>query len=144
MNNKKVITYGTWDMFHYGHYLLLKRAKELGNELCVGVSTDEMCQIKGKITVFDENIRMQMIKDLCFVDKVFFEYDMKQKIEDIEKFNIDIFVLGDDYIEKFPLMDEYISVKKQCEVIYLPRTPEISTTDLKNRLAEQMNTEKIL
>ena len=144
MNSRKIITYGTWDMFHYGHYFLLKRAKELGTELYVGVSTDEMCFKKGKVTVFDENIRIQMIKELRFVDNVFFEYDMRQKVDDIRKYGIDVFVLGDDYAEKFPQMDEYIWVKERCEIVYLPRTPEISTTELKNRLAEQMKLKKVL
>lgn len=141
---RKVITYGTWDMFHYGHYFLLKRARELGDALYVGVSTDEMCHAKGKSTVFNENVRMQMIRDLKFVDKVFFERDMGQKIADIRKYGIDLFVLGDDYAEKFPQMREYPFVKEQCEIIYLSRTPEISTSDLKNRLAQQMGMQKVL
>lgn len=144
MSSKRVITYGTWDLFHYGHYFLLRRAKSLGEQLYVGVSTDAMCFSKGKATILDENTRRQMIKELRFVDEVFFEYDMKQKVDDIEKYGIDIFVLGDDYAEKFPQMKEYAAVKEKCDIIYLPRTPEISSTDLKNRLANQMNMKKIL
>ena len=144
MDSKKIITYGTWDMFHYGHYFLLKRAKKLGGQLYVGVSTDKMCLLKGKATILDENTRLQLIKEFRFVDKVFFEYDMKQKVDDIEKYGIDIFVLGDDYAEKFPQMEEYAFVKEKCEIIYLPRTPEISATDLKNKLANQMNIKKIM
>lgn len=134
---KRVITYGTFDLIHYGHLNLLKRAKALGDYLLVGVSTDEFCLAKGKKTVFDLEHRMAYISDLRYVDMVIPEFSMEQKVNDIKKYNIDIFVLGDDYSETFKLMPEYDLIKNNCQVIFLPRTPTISSTLLKETLHKE-------
>ena len=140
---KKVITYGTFDYFHYGHYNLLKRAKALGDYLIVGVSSDEMCRQKGKITILDEKTRMDIVKDLKFVDEVIIENSMEQKCFDVKASHVDIFVLGSDYSEVFPKMPEYKELlKMNCEVVFLERTKDISTTQLKNKLLAQLNTTK--
>lgn len=140
---KKVITYGTFDYFHYGHYNLLKRAKALGDYLIVGVSSDEMCRQKGKITILDEKTRMDIVRDLKFVDEVIIENSMEQKCVDVEDHHVNIFVLGSDYAEVFPQMHEYNELlKMNCEVVFLERTQDISTTDLKSKLLEQLNTTK--
>lgn len=142
---KKVITYGTFDMFHYGHYNLLKRAKQLYPEtlLFVGVSSDEMCKEKGKIPFLNENVRKEIISDIKFVDKVFFEYDMSQKVEDVKKYGIDVFVLGSDYKKIFSKMPEYGQlVEIGCEVVFLERTPAISSTELRQKVIEQNNLNK--
>lgn len=140
---KKVITYGTFDYFHYGHYNLLKRAKALGDYLIVGVSSDEMCRQKGKITILDEKIRMDIVRDLKFVDEVIIENSMEQKCVDVEDHHVNIFVLGSDYAEIFPQMPEYNELlKMNCEVVFLERTKDVSTTALKSKLLEQLNTTK--
>ena len=131
---KTVITYGTFDLLHYGHLNLLKRASLLGDRLIVGVSTDEFAYKKGKNTVFSCEKRMEYISDLKYVSEVIPEHCMSQKVEDILKYNVDIFLLGDDYAETFLKMPEYDQIKNLCEVVFLPRTPDISTTMLKEKL----------
>ena len=128
----KVITYGTFDLLHYGHLNFLKRAKELGDYLIVGVSSDDFCLEKGKHPVFTLEQRMSYISDLRYVDLTIPEYSMKQKIEDIYKYDVNVFVLGDDYVELFKQMPEYEFVMRKCKVIFLPRTPIISSSLLKN------------
>jgi len=123
-----VLTYGTFDMFHIGHLNLLKRAKELGDKLIVGVSTDEFNKIKGKKTLIPYEERKAIVESIKYVDLVIPEKSWEQKIDDIKKYNIDIFVMGDDWRGKFDYLNEY------CEVIYLPRTEGISTTMLKENL----------
>ncbi|ACM93528.1 glycerol-3-phosphate cytidylyltransferase [Nautilia profundicola AmH] len=125
---KKVLTYGTFDMFHIGHLNLLKRAKALGDYLIVGISNDEFNEIKGKKTVIPFNERKEIVSAIRYVDMVIEEYSWEQKIKDIKKYNIDVFVMGDDWKGKFDFLKEY------CEVIYLPRTKDISTTLIKNCL----------
>lgn len=127
---KKVITYGTFDILHYGHINLLKRAKELGDYLIVGLSTDEFNVIKGKKSFFPYEQRKLLLDSLKFVDEVIPEYDWHQKIDDILTHQVDIFVMGDDWEGKFDFL------KKYCEVIYLSRTPKISTTQLKEKLKD--------
>lgn len=135
----KVITYGTFDCFHYGHYNLLKRCAVLGDRLIVGVSSDEMCRNKGKIPILDENKRMEIIGDLSFVDEVILENSMEQKVGDVKKYGVQKFVLGSDYCDIFPKMPEYRLLKEAgCEVIFLPRTPDISTSQLKEKMFEQV------
>lgn len=129
---KTVITYGTFDLLHYGHLNLLKRASRLGDRLIVGVSTDEFCLEKGKKTVFKLEQRMEMVSDLKYVYLVIPEHDMAQKVSDIEKYGADIFVLGSDYSDTFLKMPEYELIKDKCDIIFLPRTDGISTTILKN------------
>jgi len=123
-----VITYGTFDMFHIGHLNLLKRAKGLGDRLIVGVSTDEFNEKKGKKTLIPFEERKEIVKSIKYVDEVIPEYSWDQKIEDIKKYNIDVFVMGNDWKGKFDFL------KKYCEVVYLPRTDDISTTKLKENL----------
>lgn len=136
----KVITYGTFDLFHYGHYNLLHRAKALGDYLVVGISSDEMCLKKGKATVLPLAKRMEIVSNLRFVDEVIIENNMEQKVHDIRDKDIDIFVLGDDYRDVFPKMKECDEITKQgCKVVFLERTPDISTTQLKRKLEKQTN-----
>lgn len=129
---KTVITYGTFDLLHYGHLNLLKRASRLGDRLIVGVFTDEFCLEKGKKTVFKLEQRMEMVSDLKYVYLAIPEHNMAQKVSDIEKYGADIFVLGSDYSDTFLKMPEYELIKDKCDIIFLPRTDGISTTILKN------------
>jgi len=138
MNKKKktIITYGTFDMFHIGHLKLLQRLKDLGDELIVAVSTDEFNSLKGKKTLIPYEQRAEIVANIKCVDKVIPEKNWEQKIEDIKKYNIDIFAIGDDWKGKFDFLKEY------CEVVYLPRTKDISTTQLKKSLANFMSIPK--
>lgn len=124
----RVITYGTFDLLHYGHINMLKRAKELGDYLIVGVSTNEFNKIKGKKCYFAYDERKRLVESIRYVDLVIPEVNWDQKINDIKEYKVDIFVIGDDWKGKFDYLKEY------CKVIYLPRTPEISTTKIKNDL----------
>jgi glycerol-3-phosphate cytidylyltransferase len=125
---KRVITYGTFDMFHVGHLELLKRIKQYGNELIVAVSTDAFNEIKGKKTIIPYQHRAQIVEAIKYVDKVIPEEHWEQKVEDIQKYKIDTLIMGDDWEGKFDFLKEY------CEVIYLPRTKGISSTELKETL----------
>jgi len=125
---KKVITYGTFDLLHYGHINLLRRAKALGDYLIVGLSTDEFNRVKGKECYFPYEERKILVEAIRYVDLVIPEESREQKIRDIKEYKIDIFVMGDDWKGKFDYLNEY------CKVIYLPRTPEISTTKIKHDL----------
>ena len=130
---KRAITYGTFDMFHIGHLNLLKRAKELADELIVAVSTDEFNKQKGKKTLISFQERKEIVSSIKYVDKVIAEESWEQKIDDIKRYDIDIFVIGDDWRGKFDFLKEY------CEVIYLDRTKDISTTKLKENLKSFYN-----
>ena len=125
---KTVLTYGTFDLLHYGHLEILRRASLLGDKLIVGVSTDKFNEIKGKTCVLPYQKRKELIESLDYVDKVIPENNWDQKVTDIQDNDIDIFVMGDDWEEKF---DE---LKVFCEVIYLPRTKGISSTKLRSIL----------
>ena len=125
---KIVLTYGTFDMFHIGHLNLLNRLKRLGDKLIVAVSTDEFNSIKGKKTLIPFEQRALIVQNIKFVDMVISEKNWEQKIDDIKKYNVDIFAMGDDWQGKFDFLKDY------CEVIYLPRTQNISTTELKKEL----------
>lgn len=128
---KKVITYGTYDLLHYGHINLLKRAKELGDYLIVALSTDEFnWNSKQKKCYFPYEKRKQLLESIRYVDLVIPENNWEQKIEDVKEFKVDTFVMGDDWVGKFDFLKDY------CEVIYLPRTPEISTTQIKKDLGK--------
>lgn len=123
---RKVITYGTFDLLHYGHINLLKKARSLGDYLIVGLSTDDFNQNKkGKTTYFSYQQRKVLLESLRYVDLVIPEFSWEQKSNDILEFKVDIFAIGNDWSGKF---DE---LKKYCEVVYLDRTPEISTTQIK-------------
>lgn len=124
---KKVITYGTFDLLHYGHVNLLERAKSLGDYLIVVLSTDEFnLNEKNKVCYFSYEERKRLLEAIRYVDLVIPENSWSQKIEDIKEFKVDTFVIGDDWKGKFDYLKEY------CEVVYLTRTPEISTTQIKS------------
>ena len=126
---KKVITYGTFDLLHYGHINLLQRAKALGDYLIVALSTDEFnSKEKNKITYFSYEERKRLLEAIRYVDLVIPEQNWEQKISDVKEFKVDTFVMGDDWKGKFDLLKDY------CEVVYLERTPEISTTKIKKDL----------
>ncbi len=127
---KKVITYGTFDLLHYGHINLLRRAKSLGDYLIVGLSTDEFNnKEKNKECYFDYENRKLLLDAVRYVDLVIPEENWDQKISDIQKYNIDVFVIGDDWKGKFDYLKD-IGV----EVVYLSRTKEISTSKIKDDL----------
>lgn len=130
MKPKRVITYGTFDMFHIGHLNLLKRLAELGNELIVAVSTDEFNALKGKKTLIPYEQRSEIVRNIKCVSKVIAEENWEQKVEDIKHYDVDIFAMGDDWEGKFDFL------KPHCEVVYLQRTADISSTELKNALNE--------
>ena len=127
---KKVITYGTFDLFHQGHYNILKRAKEYGDYLVVGVTGDNYDIGRGKLSVQDSiATRIENVKKTGLADEIIVEEYLGQKIGDIIEHNIDTFVIGDDWKGKFDFLED-----EGCEVVYLPRTPEISTTQIKKDL----------
>lgn len=127
---KKIITYGTYDMFHPGHLRLLKRAKALGDHLTVAISSDEFNKLKGKSSYYSFEDRAEIVDALTIVDEVIREDNWEQKVTDIQKLNIDTFVIGDDWEGHFDFLKEY------CEVVYLKRTEGISTTKIKEDLKE--------
>jgi glycerol-3-phosphate cytidylyltransferase len=126
---KKIITYGTFDLLHWGHINLLKRAKELGDYLVVALSTDEFNRGKHKDCYHGYEERKLILESIKYVDEVISEKNWEQKIEDIKNKNIDIFVMGDDWKGEFDFLNEY------CQVVYLPRTEGISTTKIKKDLS---------
>lgn len=126
---KKVITYGTFDLFHYGHLRILERAKGLGGYLVVAVSTDEFNRIKGKTCVYSYEHRARIVAAIRYVDEVIPERNWEQKLDDIREHNIDVFVMGDDWKGRF---DNLSSI---CEVVYLPRTENISTTGIRDHIS---------
>lgn len=134
---KRVITYGTFDLLHYGHINLLKRAKALGDYLIVALSTDEFNALKGKKSYFSYDKRKALLEAIRYVDLVIPEENWEQKVNDIHEYHVDTFVIGDDWEGKFDFLK-----KEGCEVIYLPRTPEISTTQIKNSLGQKLWYEK--
>ena len=125
---KTVLTYGTFDLLHYGHLEILRRASLLGDKLIVGVSTDKFNEIKGKTCVLPYQKRKELIESLDYVDKVIPENNWDQKVTDIQDNDIDIFVMGDDWEGKFDELKDF------CEVIYYPRTKGISSTKLRSIL----------
>ena len=127
---KRVITYGTFDLMHYGHINLLERAKKLGDYLIVGLSTDEFnWNKKQKKCYFSYDERKRMLEALRAVDLVIPEENWEQKRTDVHLYQVDVFVIGDDWEGKFDFLKE-----EGVEVVYLPRTPEISTTQIKSDL----------
>ncbi|GHV05520.1 glycerol-3-phosphate cytidylyltransferase [Spirochaetia bacterium] len=126
---KRIITYGTFDLLHYGHINLLSRAKAMGDYLIVVLSTDEFnWNEKQKKCYFSYDVRKQLLEAIRYVDLVIPESSWEQKNTDIAEYHVDVFVMGDDWKGKF----DFLSGK--CEVVYLERTPEISTTQIKNDL----------
>ncbi len=131
---KTVITYGTFDLLHWGHISLLKRAKALGDYLIVGLSTDDFnrnAKRKESVQLYEE--RKMLLEAIRYVDKVIPENSWNQKIEDIKKYYIDIFTIGDDWEGKFDYLREF------CDVVYLKRTEGISTSYRKKIIAEKFN-----
>lgn len=126
---QRVITYGTFDLLHYGHINLLRRAKELGDYLIVALSTDEFNLEKGKKSYFSFEKRKQLLESIRYVDLVIPETSWDQKINDVHEFRVNTFVMGDDWLGKFDYLEN-----EGVEVVYLPRTPEISTSQIKQDL----------
>lgn len=126
---KTIITYGTYDLFHYGHVRLFQRLKAMGDKLIVGVSTDEFNALKGKAAFFNYQQRAEMVAACKYVDVVIPETHWQQKPQDIVALDVDIFGMGDDWQGKF----DYLGTL--CQVIYLGRTEAISTTEIKTNLA---------
>lgn len=128
---KRVITYGTFDLLHYGHINLLRRAKALGDYLIVALSTDEFnLNAKNKVCYFSYEERKSLLEAIRYVDLVIPEENWEQKTTDVSLYQVDTFVMGDDWTGKFDFL------KDQCQVVYLPRTPEISTTKIKQELGK--------
>lgn len=127
---KRVLTYGTFDLLHYGHIRLLKRAKALGDYLIVAISTDEFNAVKGKKAYHDYQTRKEMLEAVRYVDLVIPENSWDQKRDDVKNYHVDIVVMGSDWIghEKFE------NLRDLCEVVYLDRTEGISTTKIKKEL----------
>ncbi|MGB2993030.1 MAG: glycerol-3-phosphate cytidylyltransferase [Paenisporosarcina sp.] len=125
---KKVITYGTFDLIHHGHINILRKAKEYGDYLVVGLSSDEFNILKGKEAYYSYEERKLILEAIKYVDEVIPEHNWNQKSEDIQTNQIDLFVMGSDWEGKFDDLNEF------CDVIYLPRTEGISTTKIKTDL----------
>lgn len=135
---KRVITYGTFDLLHYGHINLLERAKALGDYLIVAISTDEFnSKEKNKKTYFTFEQRKKLLEALRCVDLVISEENWEQKKSDVHLYQVDTFVIGDDWKGKFDFLED-----EGVEVVYLPRTPEISTTQIKKDLYDKDITKK--
>ena len=128
--SKTVITYGTFDILHAGHINLLRRARMLGDRLVVGLSSDEFNRGKHKSSLLDYHNRKMVLESIRYVDEVFPEETWEQKVEDIRRYAADIFVMGDDWAGKFDFLSEW------CEVVYFPRTADISSTEIKQSLGE--------
>ena len=124
---RTVLTYGTFDLFHPGHVQLLRRARELGTRLVVGLSTDEFNALKGKKSVMSYEDRKTVLEACRYVDEVFAEDSWDQKLPDAIALGADVFVMGDDWAGKFDCMAE------KCHVVYLARTPGVSSTEIRQR-----------
>ncbi len=122
---KRVITFGTFDVFHIGHINILERAKKQGGYLIVGVSSDQLnFEKKQRYPVYPQDQRVRILESLRYVDEVFIEKSLELKAQYIKEYQADVLVMGDDWAGKFNDMQEH------CEVIYLPRTPSISTSEI--------------
>lgn len=129
---KRILTYGTYDLLHYGHIRLLKRAKALGDYLIVALSTDEFNELKGKKAYHSYEERKEMLEAIRYVDLVIPEDNWEQKINDVKEYKVDIVVMGSDWAgsSRFEYLNDY------CEVIYLDRTDGVSTTKIKEDLKD--------
>jgi glycerol-3-phosphate cytidylyltransferase len=132
---KRVITYGTFDLFHIGHLNILERLRSLGDYLVVGISTDKFNAQKGKQCVVPYAERSAIVSALRCVDEIVPEERWEQKVDDVARFKIDIFGMGDDWKGKFDNLSKY------CQVIYLPRTEGVSTTELQTKITIRHNTQ---
>ncbi|WP_294744561.1 glycerol-3-phosphate cytidylyltransferase [uncultured Exiguobacterium sp.] len=128
---KKVITYGTFDLLHWGHINILKRAKAMGDYLIVAISTDEFNRLKHKQSYHNFENRKMILEAIRYVDEVIPENSWDQKVEDVKKHDVDLFVMGDDWKGEFDFLKEH------CEVVYLSRTEGISTSQIKTELASK-------
>ena len=130
---KRILTYGTFDLLHYGHIRLLQRAKALGDYLIVAVSTDEFNALKGKKSYHNYETRKKMLEAIRYVDLVIPEDNWEQKIDDVKTYHVDVVVMGSDWAgsDRFEYLNDY------CEVVYLDRTEGISTTKIKQKLGLQ-------
>lgn len=127
---KRVLTYGTFDLLHYGHIRLLKRAKALGDYLIVAISTDEFNAIKGKKAYHNYETRKEMLEAIRYVDLVIPEENWEQKASDVERYEVDVVVMGSDWAGS----DRFEYLKKSCELVFLDRTEGVSTTQIKQEL----------
>lgn len=130
---KRILTYGTFDLLHYGHIRILKRAKELGDYLIVALSTDEFNNIKGKKAYHSYETRKKMLEAIRYVDLVIPENNWEQKVQDIKDYKADVVVMGSDWADS----DKFDYLKEYCELVFLERTPGVSTTQIKNDLQLQ-------
>jgi len=128
LKSKVVITYGTFDMFHIGHLRLIQRIRDYGDKVIICVSTDDFNEIKGKKCIIPFEDRCEIVRNIKGVDMVLPENNWEQKVFDIKHYNVDVFVMGDDWKNKFDHLMNY------CEVIYLPRTPMVSSTLIKKSI----------
>lgn len=127
---KRILTYGTFDLLHHGHVRLLKRAKALGDYLVVAVSTDEFNAGKGKKAYHDYATRKEIVEAIRYVDLVIPEDSWEQKADDVQRYAIDVVAMGDDWADS----DRFDYLKEYCELVFLPRTDGVSTTDIKGDL----------
>lgn len=127
---RRVLTYGTYDLLHYGHVRLLRRAAQLGDYLIVALSTDEFNALKGKASFYSYEVRKEMLESVRYVDLVIPEENWAQKVDDINKYNVDVVVMGGDWTGD----PRFEALKEHCEVVYLDRTDGISTTEVKKEL----------
>ena len=129
-----VLTYGTFDLFHVGHLRLLARLADLGNKVVVACSTDEFNLGKGKVTAIPFAQRVEILEGCRYVDRVIAEQNWDQKRDDVGRYGVDLFAMGDDWAGKFDFLGDL------CDVLYLPRTQNISTTELKALIQTMRNT----
>lgn len=127
---KRVLTYGTFDLLHYGHIEILRRAKELGDYLVVALSTDEFNESKGKTAYHSYETRKKMLEAIRYVDLVIPENNWEQKLDDIREYHIDTVVMGSDWADS----DKFDYLREYCDLVFLARTPGVSTTMIKNDL----------
>ena len=127
---RRVLTYGTFDLLHYGHIRLLRRAAQMGDYLIVALSTDEFNAGKGKKSFYPYEVRREMLEAIRYVDLVIPEYSWEQKVDDIKKYGIDVVVMGGDWAGS----DRFEYLRDYCELVFLDRTPGISTTQVKQHL----------
>lgn len=127
---KRILTYGTFDLLHYGHIEILRRAKELGDYLVVALSTDEFNESKGKTAYHSYETRKKMLEAIRYVDLVIPEKSWDQKINDVKEYHIDTVVMGSDWADS----DKFDYLKEYCDLVFLERTPGVSTTMIKNDL----------
>ena len=128
---RRVLTYGTFDLLHYGHIRLLRRAAQMGDYLIVALSSDEFNEGKGKHCFYSYDVRKEMLESIRYVDLVIPENTWEQKLDDVKTYGVDVVVMGGDWAGS----DRFEYLRDYCDVVYLDRTPGISTTQVKQHLA---------